>query len=87
LGNGKIPVGGETRKMWVDMIKTHYTLPWKCHNETHYFVQLIYANIIEKSMKINKWRNKDMTHFKVYVLFIHSTILLVFSKWISNLFN
>jgi hypothetical protein len=27
LGNGKIPVGGETRKMWVDMIKTHYTLP------------------------------------------------------------
>jgi hypothetical protein len=25
------------------MINVHYMDVWKCHNETHYFVQLIYA--------------------------------------------
>jgi hypothetical protein len=26
------------------VIKVHYLHIWKCHNESHYFVQLIYAN-------------------------------------------
>jgi hypothetical protein len=26
------------------MIEVHYMHVWECHNETHYFVQLIYTN-------------------------------------------
>jgi hypothetical protein len=33
------------------IIKVHYIHLWKWHNETHYFVQLIYAN---KQWKMNK---------------------------------
>jgi hypothetical protein len=32
--------GGEER----NMIKVHYIPVWKCHNETHCFVQLLYAD-------------------------------------------
>jgi hypothetical protein len=27
-----------------NMIKVHYIRFWKCHNETHYFVWLIWTN-------------------------------------------
>jgi hypothetical protein len=37
--------GGKPRgNKGVNMIKVHHIHVWKCHNETHYFVQLVYAN-------------------------------------------
>jgi hypothetical protein len=34
----------ETTREWMTMNKIHYSYVWKCHNETHYFVQLMYIN-------------------------------------------
>jgi hypothetical protein len=31
--------GRQKRRMRVNRIKLHCTHVWKCHNETHYFVQ------------------------------------------------
>jgi hypothetical protein len=31
-------------RLCLHMTKVHYIHLWKCHNETHYIVQLIYAN-------------------------------------------
>jgi hypothetical protein len=39
-------MGGETREGNGEMniFKVHCIQVWKCHNETHYFLQLIYTN-------------------------------------------
>jgi hypothetical protein len=34
----------ETTREWMTMNKIHYSYVWKCHNETRYFVQLMYIN-------------------------------------------
>jgi hypothetical protein len=42
-------LGWQERVMRIDIIKVCYVYAWKCHNETHYAVQLIHAKKRGKS--------------------------------------
>jgi hypothetical protein len=48
------------------MIKVHYTHVWKCHNKTHYFVQLMYT---DKKMK--KSFIKHETHKNSHIVYFY----------------
>jgi hypothetical protein len=50
MEGGKEKVGGRKERVIEEknMFKAYYLYEWKCHNETQCFVQLIYANKIEK---------------------------------------
>jgi hypothetical protein len=50
-------------EMGFKIIKVHYMHIWKCCNEIHYFVQLIYANKKEKQEKI-----KHLGRAKLYYI-------------------
>jgi hypothetical protein len=47
----------------VNEIKVSYVHVWKCHNETHYFVQLIYAN------KVSEKNLTTVGNIRIYFLF------------------
>jgi hypothetical protein len=68
LPKKKVLVGrGRWRVMReVIMVKVHYIHVWKCHNETHHFVQLIYANFKKKKnpSRIFYWINNNQNHFE-----------------------
>jgi hypothetical protein len=64
------------------MIKVHNIHVWKCHNETHYFVQLIYINKkLKKSLKMSIFRKPSKCEFECGV---RKTLSIVRSIWTDN---
>jgi hypothetical protein len=61
-GKGQLEEGGTSQGVeGVNMTKVHYIPVSKCHNETHYCAQLIYANRNKKRIMCQKLRTNIAT--------------------------